>query len=319
MICTFLMSVLFFCSVLFFFFKQKTAYEMLRSLVGSEMCIRDSPKPLPTTGLFRGSSSPTLPLQRPTPSRRPNFPRFLYHWIQHVLGRSNNEGVLPGTFPSNEICVEDVRVMTALLSNWDVAGIVYDAAHGSQELVRCFDQAHIEFQGSREPLLWHQQSLYPDLVARMCWGLITKFELSVSVDSSFPCYIREVMGKDSLRAWSSVLTLHRFNKKVENFERSWRDGLPFWALLAHVDPKMRPFSSHVSSEPQDLDNWVGNLQAAFRGLAVIGIPQMLDPTEVAKCESLDWPLKDQIVLYVALVFNHCLKNHIPPWETSESA
>eukprot|EP00658_Telonema_sp_P-2_P063628 TRINITY_DN52384_c0_g1_i1.p1 TRINITY_DN52384_c0_g1~~TRINITY_DN52384_c0_g1_i1.p1 ORF type:complete len:113 (-),score=24.26 TRINITY_DN52384_c0_g1_i1:112-450(-) len=28
---------------MFFFFKQKTAYEMLRSLVGSEMCIRDSP------------------------------------------------------------------------------------------------------------------------------------------------------------------------------------------------------------------------------------------------------------------------------------
>ena len=28
-------------SVVFFFFKQKTAYEMLRSLVGSEMCIRD--------------------------------------------------------------------------------------------------------------------------------------------------------------------------------------------------------------------------------------------------------------------------------------
>eukprot|EP00658_Telonema_sp_P-2_P000461 TRINITY_DN10178_c0_g1_i2.p1 TRINITY_DN10178_c0_g1~~TRINITY_DN10178_c0_g1_i2.p1 ORF type:complete len:251 (+),score=47.68 TRINITY_DN10178_c0_g1_i2:120-872(+) len=30
----------------FFFFKQKTAYEMLRSLVGSEMCIRDRIKPL---------------------------------------------------------------------------------------------------------------------------------------------------------------------------------------------------------------------------------------------------------------------------------
>ena len=28
--------------VFFFFFKQKTAYELLRSLVGSEMCIRDS-------------------------------------------------------------------------------------------------------------------------------------------------------------------------------------------------------------------------------------------------------------------------------------
>ena len=29
------------CSV-FFFFKQKTAYEIMPSLVGSEMCIRDS-------------------------------------------------------------------------------------------------------------------------------------------------------------------------------------------------------------------------------------------------------------------------------------
>ncbi len=29
----------------FCFFKQKAAYEMLRSLVGSEMCIRDSVQP----------------------------------------------------------------------------------------------------------------------------------------------------------------------------------------------------------------------------------------------------------------------------------
>ena len=28
--------------VYFFFFKQKTAYEIMPSLVGSEMCIRDS-------------------------------------------------------------------------------------------------------------------------------------------------------------------------------------------------------------------------------------------------------------------------------------
>ena len=31
----------FVCIIVIFFFKQKTAYEMLRSLVGSEMCIRD--------------------------------------------------------------------------------------------------------------------------------------------------------------------------------------------------------------------------------------------------------------------------------------
>eukprot|EP00658_Telonema_sp_P-2_P030604 TRINITY_DN23084_c0_g1_i1.p1 TRINITY_DN23084_c0_g1~~TRINITY_DN23084_c0_g1_i1.p1 ORF type:complete len:135 (+),score=51.11 TRINITY_DN23084_c0_g1_i1:90-494(+) len=34
----------------FFFFKQKTAYEMLRSLVGSEMCIRDSNIAMSTLG-----------------------------------------------------------------------------------------------------------------------------------------------------------------------------------------------------------------------------------------------------------------------------
>ena len=30
-----------FAGLMFFFFKQKTAYELHRSLVGSEMCIRD--------------------------------------------------------------------------------------------------------------------------------------------------------------------------------------------------------------------------------------------------------------------------------------
>ncbi len=36
------MVVCYIMGCLIFFFKQKTAYEMLRSLVGSEMCIRDS-------------------------------------------------------------------------------------------------------------------------------------------------------------------------------------------------------------------------------------------------------------------------------------
>eukprot|EP00658_Telonema_sp_P-2_P013320 TRINITY_DN15046_c0_g1_i1.p1 TRINITY_DN15046_c0_g1~~TRINITY_DN15046_c0_g1_i1.p1 ORF type:complete len:187 (-),score=36.06 TRINITY_DN15046_c0_g1_i1:366-926(-) len=46
--CTF-MSL--FNSFFFFFFKQKTAYEMLRSLVGSEMCIRDRVSTQSTGGL----------------------------------------------------------------------------------------------------------------------------------------------------------------------------------------------------------------------------------------------------------------------------
>ena len=41
---------------MFFFFKQKTAYEMLRSLVGSEMCIRDRNGSFPAEHLaYEGS------------------------------------------------------------------------------------------------------------------------------------------------------------------------------------------------------------------------------------------------------------------------
>src|SRR5674536_256440 len=52
-----------------FFFKQKTAYEMLRSLVGSEMCIRDSVRD-------------TVPMRR-------------LHWlVEHRLGRAVTRTVL---------------------------------------------------------------------------------------------------------------------------------------------------------------------------------------------------------------------------------
>ena len=48
----------------FFFFKQKTAYEMLRSLVGSEMCIRDrSATAAVVTGLVLALSSTAFALQ----------------------------------------------------------------------------------------------------------------------------------------------------------------------------------------------------------------------------------------------------------------
>src|SRR5428012_12728 len=42
-------AVLLVCFCCFFFFKQKTAYEIMPSLVGSEMCIRDRP-PWPSMG-----------------------------------------------------------------------------------------------------------------------------------------------------------------------------------------------------------------------------------------------------------------------------
>ena len=43
-----------------FFFKQKTAYEIMPSLVGSEMCIRDSPRTR-TAAKEPGKALPPLP------------------------------------------------------------------------------------------------------------------------------------------------------------------------------------------------------------------------------------------------------------------
>src|SRR5674536_102687 len=48
----------------FFFFKQKTAYEMLRSLVGSEMCIRDR---------WWSSVAPAIGVDRDFPPWRPTL------------------------------------------------------------------------------------------------------------------------------------------------------------------------------------------------------------------------------------------------------
>eukprot|EP00658_Telonema_sp_P-2_P032747 TRINITY_DN2416_c0_g1_i1.p1 TRINITY_DN2416_c0_g1~~TRINITY_DN2416_c0_g1_i1.p1 ORF type:complete len:100 (-),score=24.07 TRINITY_DN2416_c0_g1_i1:82-381(-) len=62
MILLFIVLPVSFCYIFcFFFFKQKTAYEMLRSLVGSEMCIRDS---MGTKGIVATCATGTLPDNR---------------------------------------------------------------------------------------------------------------------------------------------------------------------------------------------------------------------------------------------------------------
>eukprot|EP00658_Telonema_sp_P-2_P025912 TRINITY_DN20448_c0_g1_i6.p1 TRINITY_DN20448_c0_g1~~TRINITY_DN20448_c0_g1_i6.p1 ORF type:complete len:255 (-),score=53.72 TRINITY_DN20448_c0_g1_i6:62-826(-) len=52
--------------LVFFFFKQKTAYEMLRSLVGSEMCIRDRYEAQLVEGGGRNSTGALMLRQSPT-------------------------------------------------------------------------------------------------------------------------------------------------------------------------------------------------------------------------------------------------------------
>src|SRR5659263_484887 len=56
-------------SIVFFFFKQKTAYEIMPSLVGSEMCIRDRASSGPPTSAGRKLNAYTSPVSRAEPVR----------------------------------------------------------------------------------------------------------------------------------------------------------------------------------------------------------------------------------------------------------
>eukprot|EP00658_Telonema_sp_P-2_P020545 TRINITY_DN18128_c0_g1_i1.p1 TRINITY_DN18128_c0_g1~~TRINITY_DN18128_c0_g1_i1.p1 ORF type:complete len:177 (+),score=50.11 TRINITY_DN18128_c0_g1_i1:19-549(+) len=77
--CTYCVSILLRFIFGFFFFKQKTAYEMLRSLVGSEMCIRDSQMECGTLGAMKNlkkmfSSAITRQPKQPNPPKHSGLP-----------------------------------------------------------------------------------------------------------------------------------------------------------------------------------------------------------------------------------------------------
>eukprot|EP00658_Telonema_sp_P-2_P039938 TRINITY_DN28553_c0_g1_i1.p3 TRINITY_DN28553_c0_g1~~TRINITY_DN28553_c0_g1_i1.p3 ORF type:complete len:103 (+),score=24.81 TRINITY_DN28553_c0_g1_i1:30-338(+) len=69
----------------FFFFKQKTAYEMLRSLVGSEMCIRDRAE----RGCACRRSAGQRAVHHPRGSAQGSLPHCQH---QHPVGTSQQPG-----------------------------------------------------------------------------------------------------------------------------------------------------------------------------------------------------------------------------------
>eukprot|EP00658_Telonema_sp_P-2_P050617 TRINITY_DN3863_c0_g2_i1.p1 TRINITY_DN3863_c0_g2~~TRINITY_DN3863_c0_g2_i1.p1 ORF type:complete len:226 (+),score=59.55 TRINITY_DN3863_c0_g2_i1:56-733(+) len=75
----------------FFFFKQKTAYEMLRSLVGSEMCIRDRYQRRVREGTRAGMSAASLII--PRIQAQPAHHIFMTLWTR--ICQSKSPALLP--------------------------------------------------------------------------------------------------------------------------------------------------------------------------------------------------------------------------------
>ena len=90
--------------MVFFIFKQKTAYDMLRSLVGSEMCIRDRPEMeniVHPDDAMRYTESPEFPLgeERLVESARDGFDvridRTVYDGDEVILEDSFSSSFAP--------------------------------------------------------------------------------------------------------------------------------------------------------------------------------------------------------------------------------
>eukprot|EP00658_Telonema_sp_P-2_P056875 TRINITY_DN45334_c0_g1_i2.p1 TRINITY_DN45334_c0_g1~~TRINITY_DN45334_c0_g1_i2.p1 ORF type:complete len:317 (+),score=63.60 TRINITY_DN45334_c0_g1_i2:61-1011(+) len=105
----------------FFFFKQKTAYEMLRSLVGSEMCIRDRG----TVIIAFGLTAFTM-ITHPFPNRRASESPVLRTDIPYVLHRTWKDKNLPAwaTIPAQSWRLKNPRLQIVLHTDADIEALV---------------------------------------------------------------------------------------------------------------------------------------------------------------------------------------------------
>eukprot|EP00825_Cyclidium_porcatum_P010543 TRINITY_DN15399_c0_g1_i2.p2 TRINITY_DN15399_c0_g1~~TRINITY_DN15399_c0_g1_i2.p2 ORF type:complete len:104 (-),score=4.70 TRINITY_DN15399_c0_g1_i2:109-420(-) len=77
----------------FFFFKQKTAYEIMPSLVGSEMCIRDS-----LSSLHRQYKSLLLYIYLFQKGSRRKYPDKCHYQVPPLSSYSSSPQLYPGFF-----------------------------------------------------------------------------------------------------------------------------------------------------------------------------------------------------------------------------
>src|SRR5678816_409503 len=86
-----------------FFFKQKTAYEMLRSLVGSEMCIRDRLPP--------GLAFVSLSDKAWERNKKAKLPRYYFDLAKERKNQATNQTAYTPAISLVEGLLESLRIM----------------------------------------------------------------------------------------------------------------------------------------------------------------------------------------------------------------
>jgi len=89
-------------------------------------------------------------------------------------------------------------------------------------------------------------------------------------------------GTKALEAWARKITTGYENVNILNMSTSWRNGLGFCAIIHYFHPQLIDFQS------LDPDDVFGNNSLAFTvAEQQLGIPALLDPNDMVKCELLD--------------------------------
>mgnify|MGYP000722089533 CR=1 FL=1 len=124
----------------------------------------------------------------------------------------------------------------------------------------------------------------------LVWTLILKFEVEdIEIDG--------ISGKKGLLLWCQRVTKEYENVHINNFDKSWRTGLAFNAIIHHFRPDLIDYENLGSDARENAANAFEVAEENF------GIPQLLEPQDI------DVPKPDEkvVMTYVAELYKYFSK------------
>eukprot|EP00038_Savillea_parva_P028049 m.62925 g.62925 ORF g.62925 m.62925 type:complete len:2331 (+) comp8122_c0_seq1:123-7115(+) len=128
---------------------------------------------------------------------------------------------------------------------------------------------------------------HPTLTLGLIWTIILRLQIS------------EIEGADALNykaallAWCKMKTKGYKGVSVQDFKRSWMDGMAFNALIHAHRPNLIQFDALRPSDP------IANLRNAFTVAESIGIDSLLDPEDV-----VEFPDEKSIMTYLYAYYHY---------------
>lgn len=101
--------------------------------------------------------------------------------------------------------------------------------------------------------------------------------------------------RNALLKWCQAKTAGYVDVDITNFSSSWNDGLAFCSLLHTYMPDKIPYNTLKASEKRR------NFTIAFEAAESVGVPTVLNLTEMVSIERPDW---QQIMTYVTNIYKH---------------